>query len=62
MKPAKLITFLASIPVSFPVLAQEEGIDEFHFYALNRAELTYAICHSLGLRPETSAAGETADV
>ena len=28
MKPAKLITFLASIPVSFPVLAQEEGIDE----------------------------------
>ena len=28
-----------------------EGISEFHFYTLNRADLTYAICHILGLRP-----------
>ena len=28
-----------------------EGVDEFHFYTLNRAELTYAICHALGVRP-----------
>ena len=27
------------------------GIDEFHFYTLNRAELTRALCHLLGLRP-----------
>lgn len=27
------------------------GVDEFHFYTLNRADLTYAICHILGLRP-----------
>ena len=27
------------------------GFREFHFYTLNRSELTYAICHSLGLRP-----------
>ncbi len=27
------------------------GVDEFHFYTLNRAELTYAICHAMGLRP-----------
>jgi methylenetetrahydrofolate reductase (NADPH) len=27
------------------------GVEEFHFYTLNRAELTYAICHTLGLRP-----------
>jgi methylenetetrahydrofolate reductase (NADPH) len=27
-----------------------EGIDEFHFYTLNRADLTYAICHALGVR------------
>ena len=26
------------------------GVREFHFYTLNRAELTYAICHALGLR------------
>ena len=28
-----------------------EGVTEFHFYTLNRAELTYAICHALGVRP-----------
>lgn len=27
------------------------GVDEFHFYTLNRADLAYAICHILGLRP-----------
>ncbi|MCH8918091.1 MAG: methylenetetrahydrofolate reductase, partial [Proteobacteria bacterium] len=27
------------------------GVDEFHFYTLNRADLTYAISHILGLRP-----------
>jgi methylenetetrahydrofolate reductase (NADPH) len=27
------------------------GVSEFHFYTLNRAELSYAICHALGLRP-----------
>jgi methylenetetrahydrofolate reductase (NADPH) len=26
------------------------GIDEFHFYTLNRPELSYAVCHMLGLR------------
>jgi methylenetetrahydrofolate reductase (NADPH) len=30
---------------------RRHGVDEFHFYTLNRAELTYAICHSLGMRP-----------
>lgn len=28
------------------------GVEHFHFYTLNRAELTAAICHILGLRPE----------
>jgi methylenetetrahydrofolate reductase (NADH) len=32
------------------------GVREFHFYTLNRAELTYAICHALGLRPGTRSA------
>jgi methylenetetrahydrofolate reductase (NADPH) len=27
-----------------------EGVTEFHFYTLNRVELTYAICHALGVR------------
>lgn len=29
----------------------DEGIKKFHFYSLNRADLVYAICHLLGLRP-----------
>jgi len=28
------------------------GVREFHFYTLNRAELAYAICHLLGMRPK----------
>jgi len=28
------------------------GVRQFHFYTLNRAELAYAICHLLGLRPK----------
>lgn len=31
---------------------REQGVNEFHFYTLNRAELTYAICHALGMRPQ----------
>ena len=30
------------------------GVRQFHFYTLNRAELSYAICHLLGLRPKVS--------
>jgi methylenetetrahydrofolate reductase (NADPH) len=29
-----------------------EGVGEFHFYTLNRADLTYAICHALGVRAQ----------
>jgi len=38
---------------------QQHGVEEFHFYTLNRAELTYAICHAMGLRPRVA---ETAKV
>jgi len=30
---------------------RREGVTDFHFYTLNRADLTFAICHILGLRP-----------
>jgi methylenetetrahydrofolate reductase (NADPH) len=36
------------------------GVRHFHFYTLNRAELSYAICHLLGLRPHTSAKEQAA--
>lgn len=29
-----------------------EGVKDFHFYTLNRAEMTYAMCHTLGVRPK----------
>ncbi len=32
------------------------GVTDFHFYTLNRADLVYAICHILGLRPTGGAA------
>ena len=30
----------------------DQGSSEFHFYTLNRADLVYAICHLLGIRPD----------
>ena len=33
-----------------------EGVDQFHFYTLNRADLTFAICHLLGVRPPRNGA------
>jgi methylenetetrahydrofolate reductase (NADPH) len=34
----------------------DQGITDFHFYTLNRADLVYAICHLLGLRPLAASA------
>jgi methylenetetrahydrofolate reductase (NADPH) len=31
----------------------DRGVDQFHFYTMNRADLVYAICHLLGLRPHS---------
>ena len=31
---------------------QANGVDEFHFYTLNRPDLTFAIAHILGVRPQ----------
>jgi methylenetetrahydrofolate reductase (NADPH) len=41
----------ASVAIEQVDELRRQGVDEFHFYTLNRAELTYAICHTLGLRP-----------
>jgi methylenetetrahydrofolate reductase (NADPH) len=39
---------------------EREGVREFHFYTLNRAELTLAICRSLGVHAGVMATGEAA--
>jgi methylenetetrahydrofolate reductase (NADPH) len=40
----------ASVAIEQVARLRREGVEEFHFYTLNRAELTYAICHALGIR------------
>ncbi|HEY8579111.1 MAG TPA: methylenetetrahydrofolate reductase [NAD(P)H] [Beijerinckiaceae bacterium] len=30
----------------------DHGVDDVHFYTMNKADLVYAICHLLGLRPQ----------
>jgi methylenetetrahydrofolate reductase (NADPH) len=32
----------------------DKGVRDFHFYTLNRADLVYATCHLLGLRPDAA--------
>jgi len=51
----------ASVAIELVGRLRRHGVSEFHFYTLNRAELTYAICYALGLRPQQAGhAGETA--
>jgi methylenetetrahydrofolate reductase (NADPH) len=40
----------ASIAAEQCRLLQAAGVNEFHFYTLNRADLTVAICHMIGVR------------
>jgi methylenetetrahydrofolate reductase (NADPH) len=32
----------------------KHGVDTFHFYTMNRADLVFAICHLLGIRPKAA--------
>ncbi|PHS27787.1 MAG: methylenetetrahydrofolate reductase [NAD(P)H] [Robiginitomaculum sp.] len=41
----------ASIAANYCTRLQQEGLRTFHFYTLNRADLAYATCRVLGLRP-----------
>jgi methylenetetrahydrofolate reductase (NADPH) len=41
----------ASVAIDQVQELARQGVRDFHFYTLNRAELTYAICHALGVRP-----------
>lgn len=44
----------ATISAEFCRRLYAGGVRDFHFYTLNRAELSYAICHLLGVRPRNS--------
>ncbi|MGJ7628099.1 methylenetetrahydrofolate reductase [Citrobacter freundii] len=40
-----------NIAMDMVKILSREGVKDFHFYTLNRAEMSYAICHTLGVRP-----------
>lgn len=50
----------ASVAVEQCLRLERLGVTEFHFYTLNRAELTLAICHRLGLKSRNSGDGSRA--
>ena len=41
----------ANIAMDMVKILSREGVKDFHFYTLNRAEMSYAISHTLGVRP-----------
>ncbi|EHP5857077.1 methylenetetrahydrofolate reductase [Escherichia coli] len=41
----------ANIAMDMVKILSREGVKDFHFYTLNHAEMSYAICHTLGVRP-----------
>ena len=41
----------ANIAMDMVKILSREGVKDFHFYTLNRAEMSYAICHTLGVQP-----------
>ena len=41
----------ANIAMDMVKILSLEGLKDFHFYTLNRSEMSYAICHTLGVRP-----------
>ena len=49
--PAARQLVAATIAAEFSRRLYAGGVRNFHFYTLNRAELSYAICHLLGVRP-----------
>jgi methylenetetrahydrofolate reductase (NADPH) len=46
----------ASVAIDLVRKLERQGVRDFHFYTLNRSELTFAICHALGVRPVTQQA------
>jgi len=52
--PATRELVSASLAVEQVKRLVADGVSEFHFYTLNRADLSYAICHVLGIRPDST--------
>lgn len=53
--PATRRLIAAAVAAEQVIDLLDRGVRDFHFYSMNRADLVYAICHLLGLRPEQMA-------
>jgi methylenetetrahydrofolate reductase (NADPH) len=49
--PATRKLIAAAVTAEQAIDLLDRGVTSFHFYTMNRADLVYAICHLLGLRP-----------
>jgi len=49
--PATRKLIAAAVAAEQVIDLVDRGVTDFHFYTMNRADLVYAICHLLGLRP-----------
>jgi methylenetetrahydrofolate reductase (NADPH) len=38
----------------------ERGVQDFHFYTMNRADLAFAVCHMIGIRAPQAETGASA--
>ena len=54
--PATRKLIAAAVAAEQVIDLLDRGVTNFHFYTMNRADLVYAICHLLGLRPATQEA------
>ena len=54
--PATRKLIAAAVAAEQAIDLLDRGVTNFHFYTMNRADLVYAICHLLGLRPATQEA------
>ncbi len=53
--PATRKLIAAAVAAEQVIDLVDNGVTDFHFYTMNRADLVYAICHLLGLRPDHGA-------
>jgi methylenetetrahydrofolate reductase (NADPH) len=50
--PATRKLIAAAVAAEQVIDLVDRGVTDFHFYTMNRADLVYAVCHLLGLRPK----------
>jgi methylenetetrahydrofolate reductase (NADPH) len=58
--PATRKLIAAAVAAEQVIDLVDHGVTDFHFYTMNRADLVYAVCHLLGMRPDHGPAGAAA--